>query len=106
MSILTIAFPAQAALPVAEAFAGTAISMARPLLGFSVLAALFVMFKPLLVGLLRAALLVVKPRRTLEERTARRTMQGVLMLNRLARDYEGTQPALAAELRAIAARGN
>ena len=106
MSILTIAFPIQAALPAAEAIAGTAVSMARPLLGFSVLAAVLVMFKPLLVGLLRAALLVVKPRRSLEERQARRTMKGIMMLNRMAREYDVTQPGLANELRAIAARGN
>lgn len=106
MSIFTIAFPVQAAVPVAEAFAGTAITVARPLLGFSMLAALLVMFKPLLVGLLRAALLVVKPRRSLEEREARRTMKSILMLNRMAREYDASQPGLAAELRSIAARGN
>ncbi|HJV51364.1 MAG TPA: hypothetical protein VJ652_07895 [Noviherbaspirillum sp.] len=106
MSIFTIAIPVQAALPAAEAFAGTAISVARPLLGLSALAAVLMMFKPLLVGLLRAALLVVKPRRSLEERQARRTMKGIMMLNRMAREYDATQPGLANELRAIAARGN
>ena len=105
MSFLTLAFPIQAAIPAAQTFAGTAVSVARPLLGFGALAAVLVMFKPLLVGLLRAALLVLKPRRSLEERASRRTLQSVLMLNRMARDVENLQPSLAAELRYFASRG-
>ena len=105
MSILTIAFPTQAALPIAQAFATTALSVARPLLRFTALAALLLIFRPMLVGMLRAAVLVVKPRRSLEERASRRNMKGILMLNRMAREYDTTQPSLAAELRSIAARG-
>jgi hypothetical protein len=104
MSILAIAFPAEAALPALQALAGNILSLARPALGLGVLAAVLVTFKPLLVGLLRAALLVVKPRRSLQERSERRILQSVLMINRLAREYETTQPSLAAELRSIAAR--
>lgn len=104
MSFLTLAFPIQAAIPAAEAFAGTAVSVARPVLGLSALAAVLVMFKPLLVGLLRAAPLVLKPRRSIEERASYSTMEGVLMLNRMAREYDATQPSLAAELRSIASR--
>jgi hypothetical protein len=104
MSILTIAFPAEAALPAFQAFAANAISIARPLLGLGVLAAVLLAFKPLLVGVMRAALLVVKPRRSLEERSARRTLESVLMLNRMARDLDQTHPSLANELRSIASR--
>lgn len=104
MSILTIAFPAEAALPALQAFAANAMNIARPLLGIGVLAAVLVVFKPLLLGLLRAALLVVKPRRTLEERSARRMLESVLMLNRMARDLDRTHPSLASELRSIASR--
>lgn len=104
MSILTIAFPAEAALPALQAFAANAMNIARPLLGIGVLAAVLVVFKPLLLGLLRAALLVVKPRRTLEERSARRMLESVLMLNRMARDLDRTHPSLANELRSIASR--
>jgi hypothetical protein len=104
MTFLTLAFPIQAAIPAAQTFAGAAVGVARPLLGFSALAAVLVMFKPLLVGLLRAALLVLKPRRSLEERASRRTLEGVQMLNRMAREYDLSQPSLAAELRSIAAR--
>ncbi len=105
MSILAIAFPAEAALPALQAFAGNALNLVRPMVGLGVLAAVFVVFKPLLVGLLRAALLVVKPRQTLEQRSERRILQSVVMLNRMARDLDGSDPGLAAELRSIAARG-
>lgn len=105
MSFLTLAFPIQAAIPAAESLAGTAVTVARPLLGFSALAAVMVMFKPLLVGLLRAALLVLKPRRSLEERARHDTMESALMLNRMAREVEIYQPSLAAELRYLASRG-
>lgn len=104
MSILSLAFPAEAALPALQAFAGNAVAVARPLIGIGALAALLIVFKPLLIGLLRAALLVVKPRKTLEERSSRRLLQSVLMLNRMARDVEASHPSLAAELRSIASR--
>ncbi|HZW22275.1 hypothetical protein [Noviherbaspirillum sp.] len=97
MSVLSLAFPA-------EAFAANAMAVARPLLGLGVLAALMVVFKPLLVGMLRAALLVVKPRKSLEERSQRSMMQSVLMLNRMARDLDRVEPSLANELRSIASR--
>jgi hypothetical protein len=97
MSVLSIAFPV-------EAIAANALAVARPLLGLGILAALMVVFKPLLVGLLRAALLVIKPRKSLEERSQRSMLQSVLMLNRMARDLDRVQPSLANELRAIASR--
>jgi hypothetical protein len=102
MSFLSLAFP----FPAVEALAGTAINLARPLLGLGVMAALIYMFKPLLLGVLRAALLVVSPRKSLAERNARRRMKGVLMVNRLARDLEDAQPGLASELRWLASRSN
>lgn len=98
MSFLSFAFPV-------ENIAANALTVARPLFGLGVLAALLFVFKPLLVGALRAALLVIKPRATLEERSSRYTMQSVLMLNRMASELETTQPSLASELRAIAVRG-
>ena len=104
MSILAIAFPAESALPVLQAFAGNALSLVRPMLGLGILAALLVVFKPLLIGVMRAALLVVKPRQSVEERSSRRILKSVLMMNRMARDVEQTHPSLAAELRAIASR--
>ncbi|HZW14010.1 MAG TPA: hypothetical protein VFF81_12575 [Noviherbaspirillum sp.] len=104
MSILTVAFPAEAALPAFQVFAANALSIARPLLGLGILAALLVVFKPLLIGVLRAALLVIRPRKSLEERSSRRMLESVLLMNRMARDVEGSHPSLAAELRSIASR--
>ncbi len=104
MSLLSAAFPLQAALPAAEVIAGSAMAVARPALGLGVLAVFALMFKPLLIGLLRAALLVVKPRQSIEQRIARRNMKDLLLLNRLAHEVEACQPNLAVELRNLAAR--
>jgi hypothetical protein len=104
MSILTVAFPAEAALPALQALASHAMTVVRPLLGLGVLAAVLVVFKPLLVGVLRAALLVIKPRQSLEERSSRHMLESVAMLNRMARDVESVHPSLAAELRSLASR--
>jgi hypothetical protein len=106
MSIFSIALRGAAllAFPAAEAFAGTA-GVARPLLGLGVMAALLVVFKPLLVGVLRAASLVFSPRKSLEERNARRRVKSALAVNLLAREFEATQPNQAAELRSLASRG-
>jgi|SRR6476661_7443657 hypothetical protein len=101
MSVLSIAFPFEAAM----AFAGVASSAARPLIGFSVFATLLLVFKPLLKGILQAALLVLSPRKSLDERRSVQKARGARMLHRMARNYEATQPSLAAELRQIAARG-
>ncbi|HJV87726.1 MAG TPA: hypothetical protein VJ698_19810 [Noviherbaspirillum sp.] len=106
MSILTVAIPAESALPALEVLISNALNVVRPMLGVGVLAAIVVAFKPLLVGLLRAALLVVKPRRSLEQREERRRLKAILQINRLARDVEGLHPSMASELRSIASRGN
>ena len=101
MSFMTIAFPAQAAVPVAQTF----VTYARPLLGLGALITLLMVFKPLVFGLFRAAVVAVKPRPTLEQRNFRSKLQGVLMLNRMANELDCSQPSLAAELRLLAARG-
>lgn len=73
------------------------------ILSLFAIATVVVFFKPLLLGLGKAALLVVKPRLTKEEREARaklrntRIMQGVI--------NSSSCPSHAAELRAMAARG-
>ncbi|HEV2610445.1 MAG TPA: hypothetical protein VGU61_09275 [Noviherbaspirillum sp.] len=105
MSILTIAFPVQAVLPNVQLIAGAIAPLARLLIGLGALIALFMVFKPLMLGLLRAALLVVNPRLSLEERRSRRTLRSMLLVNRLAQDVESSQPGLAAELRQLAAQG-
>lgn len=105
MSILSIAFPAEAAIPAATAFLSAAANVARPLIGVGIFATLLLLFKPLVTGILQAALLVISPRKSLKERKARNTVKGALMLNRMARDLDSSQPSLAAELRSLATRG-
>ncbi len=104
MSILAIAFPAQSAIPVAQVVTSSIIASARPLLGLGALLTLFLIFKPLLLGLLRASLLALKPRQSLEQRSIRSHLRSMLILNRMARDLEISQPNMASELRAVASR--
>jgi hypothetical protein len=59
-------------------------------------------FRPLLVGLLRAALLVVHPRLSREELRARAQMRDAQLLKRMMASSSG--PSHAAELQAMAAR--
>jgi hypothetical protein len=105
MSALALAFPVETAFPLAQAFARVAFSVARPALGFGAAAAFFLLFKPLIAGFLRAALLIISPRYSLAKRQAEEKRSGVLFLNRLARQYDDMQPSLAAELRSLASRG-
>jgi len=101
MSFMSIAFPLEAAV----SFAGVAVGAARPLIGVSLFATLLLVFKPLLKGLLQAAVLMMAPRKSLEERRIAAKLRGIAMLNSMAREYDRSQPNLAAELRQIASRG-
>lgn len=105
MSVLALAFPVETAFPMAQAFARVAIGAVRPILGFGALATFLVLFKPLIAGFLRAALLVVSPRQPLAQRKAKQKRNGIQYLQRLARQYDDVQPSLAAELRSLASRG-
>jgi len=101
MSIWSIAFPFEAAVSVA----GIAMNAARPLIGVSLFATLLLLFKPLLKGLLQAGILLLSPRKSLEERRMVQKVRAARMVNRIARDYDASQPNLAAELRQLASRG-
>src|SRR4051794_38899756 len=105
MSIFAIAFPAEAAFPASQVLFSAAASAVRPLIGLGVFATMLMLFRPLLTGLLRAALLVISPRKSLAERTERATMKSMLKLHRMAREYDDCEPGLAAELRYLASRG-
>lgn len=94
MSFLSVAF-----FPAAEMAAGSLASAGRPLLGAGALFAFAMMFRPLLLGLLRAALLFVKPRKPLAERVADIRARSLPYMQRKARDYEASHPSLAAEMR-------
>ncbi|MET3130233.1 hypothetical protein AAKU55_000486 [Oxalobacteraceae bacterium GrIS 1.11] len=74
------------------------------LLGAIVVAALLALFKPLLVGIARAMVLLLKPHLSKEERLARRQMRDAMMLNRMLNAMDGSAPSHAAELRALASR--
>lgn len=66
-------------------------------------AGVLVLFKPLLRGCARAAVLVVKPKLSKEERLQRRQMRDAMMLKRMLNTSE-CAPSHAAELRAMASR--
>lgn len=107
MTFLATTFPLQAAEPVIQ----TIVSAVRPVLGMGLFlimgafAALLTLFRPLVFGVMRAALLVIRPRLSLEDRRARGTLRGVQMLNRMANEFDASQPNLASELRNLASRG-
>jgi hypothetical protein len=77
-----------------------------PLLGqlgrYAAMLVLLLVFRPLLVGSMRAALLVVRPRRSRADRAARAHLRDMRMLQNMINASSG--PSHAAELRAIAAR--
>lgn len=79
------------------------LSALQVVIGSVSLAALLVLFKPLLRGLARAALLVVKPKLSKEERLQRRQMRDAMMFKRMLNSLDGA-PSHVAELRAMAAR--
>ena len=64
---------------------------------------LLVLFKPLLRGVVRAVMLIVKPKLTKEERLQRRQMRDAMMLKRMLNTGE-CGASHAAELRAMASR--
>jgi len=79
------------------------LSAVETLAGLGGAAALLILFQPLLRGIARALMLVVKPKLSKEERLQRRQMRDVMLLNRMLNSMEGS-PSHAAELRALASR--
>lgn len=82
----------------------TFADLALPLFVCAMIAAVALVFAPLLRGLVRAAIIVVKPRQTNEQRRAGRTLLSMLTLNRMANEADDVDPSFAAELRVLAAR--
>ena len=93
MSFAASVLQSSAGLPV--------LPLLRGVFGISAVAGLLVFFKPLLTGIGRALVLVVKPRLTKEERIARRNQRDARMVQRMI--DEAQCPNEAAELRALAA---
>lgn len=104
MSILTFAYPVQSVLPLVRTSAGVVLGAARPLFGLGVVVTFLMVFKPMLSGLLRAALMIVTPRPRSATRMQRAHLRDTLMLNRMANELGDSQPSLAAELRGFASR--
>jgi len=104
MSLLTITFPVEASVPMVQQLISASIVMIRPLLGMGILVTLLMVFKPMVIGTLRAALVLVVPRKSLEQRVSQHRFNGVRILNRMANDYVCSQPNFAAELRNLAGR--
>lgn len=73
------------------------------ILGVSALAALALFFKPLLSGIVRAAVLVVRPRLTRDELSARRRLRDTKLMQKTINSAHGVTQT--AELHSIAARG-
>ena len=104
MSIVSLAVPAQFALPIIRSASVSFFALLRSVIGLSMFVGVLALFKPLMLGLARAAVLVVSPRQTLKERIAKRRLRGVVTLNRMASELDQLQPNLAAELRYVASR--
>lgn len=78
------------------------LSLMMAMLGVALLAALVVFFKPLLTGLARAAVLVVRPRLSKEELAARRHLRDTKLMKRAINGAHGVSQT--AEFHALAAR--
>lgn len=72
------------------------------IIALTLLCALLVMFRPLLLGLVRAAILVVHPRLTREQKLERAHLRDLRVLQQAIN--ASSCPSHAAELRALAAR--
>lgn len=104
MSILTLAYPVQAATSLAQGFSGAL----RAIVGVGVvgiMAVVTVVFKPLAAALQKVARSAVHPRMSKQQRKLLSEWEGSQLLNELAKEVDATQPSLAAEMRYLAARG-
>ncbi len=73
----------------------------QALLGMTFCVALLVLFKPLLLGIGRAMVLVVKPRLSKEQRLAQRQMKDAMIVKRMLQTMDGSASSQAADLRAL-----
>jgi hypothetical protein len=104
MGFLALGFPFEAVVPMTNSLVGAASTAARPLIGLGVFASLLVVFKPLLLGLFRASVVLLSPRKSLAERQAAAKSADRVAVHRLARSLEREHPSLAAELRSLSSR--
>jgi hypothetical protein len=78
------------------------LPLIQGILSVSLLAGFIVFFKPLLTGVVRALVLLVRPRLSKDELSARRRTRDAKMLQRMINSSQG--PSHAAELRALGSR--
>ena len=104
MSMLTIAFPAEAAISAVQAVGAPVAVIARAALSvglLGILATALMIFKPLLKGILHAALLVLRPARL---DLAKWRAEGAHLLEKTAKEFDRCEPGQAEELRRLASR--
>ncbi|RXZ36073.1 hypothetical protein D9O50_05815 [Oxalobacteraceae bacterium CAVE-383] len=75
MSILSFVEPIESVVPVAEDALAMAALALRTIGGLSAIAAMFILFRPLLTGVWHALLLSIRPRLTAAQRMAARQRQ-------------------------------
>lgn len=78
------------------------VPLVRAVVSWSAFAGVLVFFKPLLTGIVRALVLVARPRRSKEQNAVRRLRRDAHLLQRMSHSAHG--PGHAAELQAMAAR--
>lgn len=104
MFLFALALPSEVVMLDMSALLAAAASMLRPLLGLGATATLLIYFKPIWMGVLRAALMLIKPRKSLDQRIAKSKFTGHQMIRRMANEHAISQPTLAAELRLLIGR--
>jgi hypothetical protein len=85
----------------APVLAITIVGAVKILLGLALGVATLCLFKPLLLGIARALVLVVKPRLTKEQRLARRQAHDTILLKRMLHALDGSSSGQASDLRAL-----
>lgn len=78
------------------------VGMLRTYVTILLVGALLLLFKPLLLGIVNAIIVAIRPRLTKEERIARRKMRDSMMLQQMINASTG--PSDMAELRAMGCR--
>ena len=104
MSLFALAGPAQVALPLIRTASFIAIGTIRQFATMALLFAVMRLFRPLIVGTVKALVLLCKPRVSYAVRRDISRLRSIALLNRSAKEMEFCQPNVAAELRAFAAR--
>ena len=77
------------------------VGAVKMVFGVALVVGLLCLFKPLLTGIVRALVLVVKPRLSKEQRLAQRQMRDTLMLKRMLQAMDGSASSQVSDLQAL-----